>query len=72
MSTVPRHDPLRVGSVAAILADVAGTHAMTRDELLQRLLNGDSRPGTGLSPHRPETQYPYAFPGSMAGEGRGY
>jgi predicted RNA binding protein YcfA (HicA-like mRNA interferase family) len=36
--TVPRHDPLRIGTLAAILDAVASHHGLTRDELLQRLL----------------------------------
>lgn len=35
--TVPVHDPLRVGTLAAILADVATHQEMSRDELLDRL-----------------------------------
>jgi predicted RNA binding protein YcfA (HicA-like mRNA interferase family) len=35
--TVPRHDPLRVGTLAAILRDVAAHFAISRDELLERL-----------------------------------
>jgi len=35
--TVPLHDPLRIGTLAAILADVAAHHAMTRDALIARL-----------------------------------
>lgn len=35
--TVPLHDPLRIGTLAAILADVADAQALTRDELLQIL-----------------------------------
>jgi predicted RNA binding protein YcfA (HicA-like mRNA interferase family) len=35
--TVPLHDPLRIGTLAAILADVATHHSMTRDELIQKL-----------------------------------
>jgi predicted RNA binding protein YcfA (HicA-like mRNA interferase family) len=35
--TIPLHDPLRVGTLAAILADVAGHQEMSRDELLDRL-----------------------------------
>lgn len=35
--TVPLHDPLRIGTLAAILADVADAHALARDELLQIL-----------------------------------
>lgn len=36
--TIPNHDPLRVGTLAAILAAVAGHHGVDRDELLRRLL----------------------------------
>ncbi|MGB7989079.1 MAG: type II toxin-antitoxin system HicA family toxin [Candidatus Methylophosphatis roskildensis] len=35
--TVPRHDPLRIGTLAAILADVAAAQGISRDELLARL-----------------------------------
>lgn len=35
--TVPLHDPLRIGTLAAILADVATHHGMTRDALIQKL-----------------------------------
>ncbi len=35
--TVPNHDPLRIGTLAAILDAVAAHHGLTRDELLQRL-----------------------------------
>jgi hypothetical protein len=37
--TIPNHDPLRVGTLAAILRDVAGFHGMSRDELLDRLFS---------------------------------
>jgi predicted RNA binding protein YcfA (HicA-like mRNA interferase family) len=37
--TVPNHNPIRVGTLAAILRDVAGFHGMSRDELLDRLFN---------------------------------
>lgn len=36
--TVPRHDPLRVGTLAAILDAVAAHHRLDRDELLSRLM----------------------------------
>ncbi len=36
--TVPRHDPLRIGTLAAILDSVARHHGLTRDDLLNRLL----------------------------------
>jgi hypothetical protein len=35
--TVPLHDPLRVGTLAAILADVAALHELTRDDLISKL-----------------------------------
>lgn len=35
--TIPNHDPLRLGTLAAILAGVAVHHGLTRDELIQRL-----------------------------------
>jgi predicted RNA binding protein YcfA (HicA-like mRNA interferase family) len=35
--TVPLHDPLRIGTLAAILADVAAHHAMTREALIAKL-----------------------------------
>lgn len=37
--TVPRHDPLRIGTLAAILADVASAQSISRDELLTRLFD---------------------------------
>jgi predicted RNA binding protein YcfA (HicA-like mRNA interferase family) len=37
--TIPDHDPIRVGTLAAILADVAQHHKLTRDGL-SRLLFG--------------------------------
>ena len=35
--TIPLHDPLRIGTLAAILADVATHHGITRDALLAQL-----------------------------------
>jgi predicted RNA binding protein YcfA (HicA-like mRNA interferase family) len=35
--TVPLHDPLRIGTLAAILTDVASHHGMTKDALTQKL-----------------------------------
>lgn len=37
--TVPLHDPLRIGTLAAILQDVAQAQALSRDELLHRLFD---------------------------------
>ena len=37
--TVPAHDPLRIGTLAAILDAVAARHGLSRDALLQRLLD---------------------------------
>ena len=35
--TVPNHRPLRIGTLASILDDVAAHHQISRDELLLRL-----------------------------------
>ena len=35
--TIPRHDPLRVGTLAAVLDDVAAHFGISREELLKRL-----------------------------------
>jgi predicted RNA binding protein YcfA (HicA-like mRNA interferase family) len=37
--TIPLHDPLRAGTLAAILDDVARHHGLTRNELLLRILS---------------------------------
>ncbi len=37
--TVPNHDPLRVGTLSAILMAVAAHHGIDRDALLKRLLD---------------------------------
>lgn len=37
--TVPNHDPLRVGTLAAVLDNVARHHSLTREALMQRLLD---------------------------------
>jgi predicted RNA binding protein YcfA (HicA-like mRNA interferase family) len=37
--TIPNHDPIRVGTLAAILRDLAGFHGMSGDELLDHLFN---------------------------------
>jgi predicted RNA binding protein YcfA (HicA-like mRNA interferase family) len=36
--TVPQHTPLRIGTLSAILADVATHFEITREQLLERLL----------------------------------
>lgn len=36
--TIPNHDPLRIGTLAAILDSVAAHHGLTREDLLRRLL----------------------------------
>jgi predicted RNA binding protein YcfA (HicA-like mRNA interferase family) len=36
--TVPNHDPLRIGTLAAILVDVSRHQEMSRDELIDKLL----------------------------------
>ncbi len=35
--TIPRHSPLRIGTFAAILDDVAGHFGISRDELVARI-----------------------------------
>lgn len=35
--TIPLHDPLRIGTIAAILADISKVHGLERDALLERL-----------------------------------
>jgi predicted RNA binding protein YcfA (HicA-like mRNA interferase family) len=35
--TIPAHDPLKVGTLSAILGDVADHLKITRDELMQKL-----------------------------------
>ncbi len=35
--TIPNHDPLKVGTLSAILADIAFHRKLSRDELIQRL-----------------------------------
>ncbi|HUW29785.1 MAG TPA: type II toxin-antitoxin system HicA family toxin [Sulfuriferula sp.] len=37
--TIPNHDPLRLGTLASILASVAAYHGLARDELIQRLFD---------------------------------
>jgi predicted RNA binding protein YcfA (HicA-like mRNA interferase family) len=36
--TVPRHSPLRVGTLTSILSDTAGHFGLTREELVLQLL----------------------------------
>ena len=35
--TIPNHSPLKIGTLAAILADVAESRGLTRDALLESL-----------------------------------
>lgn len=37
--TIPKHDPLRIGTLASILDAVAAQQGVTRDELLVRLFD---------------------------------
>lgn len=37
--TIPRHDPLRIGTLAAILGDLANHFETTRDDLAGRLFS---------------------------------
>jgi predicted RNA binding protein YcfA (HicA-like mRNA interferase family) len=36
--TIPAHDPLKIGTLSAILTDVTNHFNMTKDELLKQLL----------------------------------
>lgn len=38
--TIPMHDPLRVGTLSGVLADVARHHDSTKDEVLEILFGG--------------------------------
>jgi len=35
--TIPAHDPLKLGTLSAILSDVAGNLKMSREDLIRRL-----------------------------------
>lgn len=35
--TVPAHNPIKIGTLAGILADIAAHHKISRDELLRQL-----------------------------------
>lgn len=35
--TVPAHDPIKIGTLSGILADIARHHDISRDKLLRRL-----------------------------------
>lgn len=37
--TIPHHHPLRIGTLSAILADVAKHFELSRDQLLERLFS---------------------------------
>ena len=37
--TVPRHNPLRIGTLSGILADVAGHFSTSREEIATRLFS---------------------------------
>ncbi len=37
--TIPRHDPLRVGTLSGILGDIANHFGMTREQLITRLFS---------------------------------
>lgn len=38
--TIPDHDPLKVGTLSAILSDVANHHSISRAQVLQALFSG--------------------------------
>ncbi len=35
--TIPEHNPLKIGTLAAIIADIAAHHGYTKDELMKHL-----------------------------------
>jgi predicted RNA binding protein YcfA (HicA-like mRNA interferase family) len=37
--TIPNHDHLRVGTLAAILADIAAHHGLSREALIEKLFS---------------------------------
>lgn len=37
--TVPAHNPLKIGTLAAILSDIETHHKLTREQLLDRLFS---------------------------------
>jgi predicted RNA binding protein YcfA (HicA-like mRNA interferase family) len=37
--TIPAHDPLKVGTLSAILSDVAGNLKINREDLIRRLFD---------------------------------
>ena len=37
--TIPNHDPLKVGTLAAILSDVAAHSKLSREQLVERLFD---------------------------------
>jgi len=37
--TVPRHDALRLGTLSAILVEIASHHQITRDQLVEQLFD---------------------------------
>jgi predicted RNA binding protein YcfA (HicA-like mRNA interferase family) len=37
--TVPAHNPLKIGTLAAILSDIESHHKLTREDLLKRLFS---------------------------------
>lgn len=39
--TVPMHDPLRIGTLASILNEVAKHHSLSKEEVILRLFGND-------------------------------
>jgi len=37
--TVPAHNPLKIGTLAAILSDIESHHKLTREDMLKRLFS---------------------------------
>ena len=40
--TIPQHNPLRIGTLSAILADVSAHFELSRDELIEKLFGSKS------------------------------
>jgi len=42
--TIPNHDPLKVGTLAAIIGDVAAHYKLPREEVVERLFGRTKKP----------------------------
>lgn len=39
--TIPLHDPLRIGTLASILTDVAKHHSLSKEDVIHKLFGND-------------------------------